>query len=723
MRFLLILAMFALLLFPISCGDDDDDDNDDSSTTDDDSSDDDSDVDDDDDNNDNDDDNDDTVPTDYLTLDSGIITVHIWKNPFGVEVLDDAKGIVTQSLKYSQANSVSYVRGTKRHQLAAFQGFEEISDGFILNYSTTEGETAELTVALATETSVQVDFSLSKTDGFLWATQDMQLIIDEAIYGAVERIHWFYDFAEGNPREIGTLNRRGQWHPMVVQGTIGAYTPFYQSSQGYGLYVDTTFYGLFDFGRTNPDRLRFTFNTAEGNDPILSYTIFYGPGHDEIIDQYWDVTGRPFIPPLWSFLHWRWRDTHAKVFDTLDGNIVNGELAEDVEKYDDLNIPVGNYMIDRPYTPGELGWAEFSWDPDRFPNPDKMIESLFDRGYHLIVWGAPWAIGFDPGQNGYEADLYGYHAPNQQKHIDFTNPDAVDWFSAKITQFVTDWGIHGWKLDRGDEDPPSLWWEIYWDGRSGAEIRNEYPLLYQKTYFDAMQDAWGDDFVMIARTSWAGTQKYSVIWGGDTRGGVGNNHDTPTDLGLRSAILSQLHCAFMGLPLWTSDTGGYWEFRDRDTFARWIEFSAFSPLMEIGGVGTHAPWNMPTSPSYDTEMIDIYRTYTQLHHDLVEYIRDYSLGESGEGRTVVRPLVFDHPDDPNVIEMWDEYYLGEDILVAPIWEVGVTQRDVYIPAGQFVEYWNPGTTITGPTTVTANAPLDRIPFYIRKGTEILGQVW
>ena len=644
------------------------------------------------------------------------LSIDVCLEPFGFRVLALDNSLVAETCDYAERTSLFYRRKGILCYPESFEFYENTEDGVILHYRTTDEAHATISLSFENEHRIRVAFDLqegtgTRDRGALYVGQDMRLFPEEAIYGLCERIHWRREWSETDPREIGSLDRRGERVPMVVMGTIGVYTPFYHSSRGYGLFVNSTYYGCFDLGWQRSDRLRYYFLAESGNDPLLDYYIYYGPNHDGILDEYTSQTGRPFVPPLWAFRHWRWRNELEMVYGELDGNIVNGQLAEDVSMYDELAIPVGGYLIDRPYTPGELGFAEFSFNPVRFPNEDVMRQSLFDRGYHLLVWGGPWAVGWEEGQNGWEAELRGYYAPGDRKHIDYTNPEAYLWWKEKVKAFVLEKNIHGWKLDRGDENHPSRWEDIYFDGRRGVEMRNAYPPIYQACYFDAMQEAWGGDFVNIFRAGYTGSQRYGVVWAGDTPGAVDGES---TDLGLRSAILSQLHCAFMGFPLWGSDTGGFREFRDREIFARWLQFSAFCPVMEIGGTGAHAPWDMPTEPSYDEEMIEIYRTYTTLHHSLADYIHTNALESGRTGAPVVRPMIFDYPEDPTVKDMWDQYFFGRDFLVAPVWRSGQRDRDVYIPEGEFVDYWDPQHIVTGPVVIVAEAPLDRIPLFVRR---------
>jgi alpha-glucosidase (family GH31 glycosyl hydrolase) len=158
---------------------------------------------------------------------------------------------------------------------------------------------------------------------------------------------------------------------------------------------------------------------------------------------------------------------------------------------------------------------------------------------------------------------------------------------------------------------------------------------------------------------------------------------------------------------------------DREVFARWIECSAFCPIMEIGGVGTHAPWDMPTYPNFDQEMIDIYRAFVIKHHALVPYTYRHAREAGRSGRPVAKPLVFNCPNDRRVGDLWEEFLYGDDILVAPVWHVGQRMRHVYLPAGQWVDYWNRQRVVTGPIDLDEPAPLDRIPIFVRAGAAVL----
>ncbi len=535
----------------------------------------------------------------------------------------------------------------------------------------------------------------------------------EAIYGLTERICDSWQDSENSPKQIGGLDRRGEIVTMWVMPTISAYAAFYISSAGYGMFVQGADPGVYDIGKTEKDELRVMWDTS--GKPFSC--VFIKGSYTEILDKYTELTGRPFLPPKWAFLPLKWRDQVARgKFADLDGLEINAEVADDILRYEQYGFPVGMYMIDRPWAQGKMGYGNFNWDPHRFPNGDKMVEVLHKRGWRVIVWGAPWAIGNQPHEFGPEARAKGLIIGGRT--LDYTNPAAVQWHKDKISAYVKRSNIDGWKLDRSEEYNPSSKKDIWHDGRTGFEVHNDYPRLYIKTFHDATKAIRGNDFFVMPRASYTGSQAHSIVWGGDTRGSLEYGlFKRSTDLGLRSVIISLQRMAFMGFPVWGSDTGGYQTFRDREVFARWLQVSCFCPLMEVGGIDSHEPWNMPTKPSYDQQMLEIMKKYLWIHTRLADYTYELAKQANRTGNPIVHPLVFDWPDDPQVKDMWDQYMYGPALLVAPIWETGKREREVYLPQGTWIDLWDKSKQYTGPLTITEKAPLDKIPVFIKAGKE------
>jgi alpha-D-xyloside xylohydrolase len=636
-----------------------------------------------------------------------------------------------------------YERGMTTHALGRVSAVTTLADGAQLAVDTDEGMPATVTLRFLTRRTLEVKFDPPDPDTVAAFGDAMQSPRAEKIYGLTERLRDSPPLAPGvldvpaddiKPVEVGSLDRRGETVEMRILPTFSIYAPFYQSSRGYGLAVAGTTFGLFDIAKSDPRVLRFRFET--GTTPSgqsLIYRLFVGPDYATILDEYTNVTGRPIVPPDWAFLHWRWRDTlDVGAPALLDGTPINAEVADDVSMYDALGIPPGVYHFDRPVFPGNYGFAQLAWDTTRLPNPDAMLASLKSRGYHTMVWSSLWMCGSTPGDDGLAAQALGYLVPGPVGTpncadiggtsfiLDPTNPAAQAWWRDTLAAFLQTYGIQGIKLDRGEEHIPSESTDIYADGRTGREVRNDYPRLQAKIHYDALKQAFpSGDFVLFSRPAYTGTAPYSIFWGGDIPGSENFGAGPGTDLGLRSAIISQQRAAFMGIPIWGSDTGGYYEFKDREVFARWIEFSTFSGVMEIGGQGTHAPWAMDTTPTYDTEMIDIYRRFTQLRATLQPYIVA-AAAQAGVGMPIVRPMPFLDRHDRRLADRWDEYMFGPDLLVAPVWKVGERSRRVYFPKGTWRGYFQSGLVFTGPRSVDLAVPLDEILVFEREGAAVPG---
>jgi alpha-glucosidase (family GH31 glycosyl hydrolase) len=563
----------------------------------------------------------------------------------------------------------------------------------------------------------------------------------ERFYGITERLRDSPPLAppavdvpadDVRPPEAGTLDRRGETIEMLVRPTYGLYAPFYHSSEGYGLAVDGTVIGQFDLAKAERRTVAYRFETGNGADSRrLVVHLFVGPEHATILDEYTALTGRPFVPPHWAFTHIRWRDElPVGPPVVLDGTPINAKVAEDVLMYEKLGIQPGVYHFDRPVQSGEFGFARFVLDEERLPNAVAMLASLRARRYRLSVWSAAWTCGAEPGDVGLEAQAAGLLAPGPggTPHcadaggtsfiLDVTNPAAQVFFREKLRAFVSTYGFDAIKLDRGEEHIPSAATDVWADGRTGREVRNAYPVLQAMIHHDALAAAQPGDFLLWLRAGYTGAHRYGVAWGGDIPGSESFGLGPGTTLGLRSAIVSQQRAAFMGYPVWGSDTGGYYQFKDREVFARWLEFSALSGLMEIGGRGTHAPWDMPTAPAVDEEMIQIYKRYTDLRVTLRDYIAAAARVAAERGLPIVRPLVFQYRRDRKVADRWDQYLFGPDLMVAPVWRVGERGRSVYFPRGRWRSFWNEAETYRGPTTAMVDAPLDVIPLFIRDDARV-----
>ncbi len=666
-------------------------------------------------------------------------TVDVYRNPYRLTFRSRSR-LLTSELA---SGGCTYERGGT-HQLVRVAGVSVQPDGVVLDVDTDEGMPATVTIRWRTSRTAEVIVQPPVPETLEAVGDRFVSPPTEAIYGLTERLRDSPPILDGTidipkddikPVEVGSLDRRGETVAMYVRPTFALYAPFFQSSRGYGLAVDGTMVGAFDLAKTDPGVVGFRFET--GTTPAhrrLAFHVFVGPEHATILDEYGALTGRPIVPPDWAFLHWRWRDTlDVGPAALLDGVAVNAEVAEDVLMYEQLGIPPGVYHFDRPVLTGEYGFAQLAWDETRLPNPAQMLASLRQRGYRIGTWSSLWACGGGAGDDGAEAQALGYLAPGPvgTPHcddlagisfiLDPTNADMRSWWRDKVRDFVQTWNIDLIKLDRGEEHIPSQASDVWADGETGREVRNAYPTLQAQIHYDALLAAHPDhDFVLVTRSGYTGTPQVATVWGGDIPGSESFGSGPGTDLGLRSAIISQLRAAFMGYPIWGSDTGGYYEFKDREVFARWIEFSAFSGLMEIGGHGTHAPWAMPTTPAYDQEMIDVYKRYAQLRATLQPYIVA-AAAEAPNGLPLARPLPFFDRRDPNLRDRWDEYLFGPDLLVAPVWKIGQTTREVYFPRGAvWISYWDPTQRYRGGRTLTVPATLDTIPVFVREGATVPG---
>ncbi len=544
--------------------------------------------------------------------------------------------------------------------------------------------------------------------------------LKEQFTGLMERVVDGPQQASWAPGIRAGLSLRGQAVEVILKPTTSLYAPFYLSSRGYGVFVKGDWPGRIDFCANDSGRVQIAF---EG--PSLELKIYASGDPLQVVRAHALEAGPPFLPPGWMFRPWRWRDEHTQREAYYDGTPVTGpfnsEVMEDVLMMKAFGIPCGVYWVDRPWGPGPMGYDDFEIDPRRLPHFPEMVSWLGEQETKLLLWIAP----FFQGRMKEEALAKGYGLPGQHPThnnyplADFTNPQARAYWQDGVAKLL-DLGVAGFKLDRSEEDIPDGGPGHVFDGRSMRENRNAYPVMYVKAAYEVARRKRGDDFVLMPRAAYTGSAPYAAFWGGDIGG---------TQEGLRASIIAVQRAAVMGYPNWGSDTCGYnQQLLEPEVCGRWLAFSAFTPIMEVGPTRNVGFWNLPREPSYDTELIAIWRLYARLHDRLADYSRRFALEAARTGVPIVRPLALVDPASPAAWANWWTYLYGSDILVSPIWEKDKRRQEVYLPSGsRWRDAWHPATEYEGGQTVWVAAELHQIPLFVRVGSSVplgeLGREW
>ena len=572
----------------------------------------------------------------------------------------------------------------------------------------------EVTVSIVPDgKNFNLSFTAAPSEGIIKWGLSVDSTSDEYYTGLMERVVDGPQQASWAPGIKDAMNLRGHKVDMIIKPTTSIYAPFYLSSRGYGVFVKGDWPGYFDLAASDPTKVKIEF---EG--PRFELKIYTAATPVEIVKAHSADAGLPILPPKWMFTPWRWRDEHTQRATYYDGTKVTGpfnsEVMEDVLMMRSYGIPNGVYWIDRPWGPGKpWGYDDFDIDYDRLPNFDAMVKWLNGHGQKTVLWIAP----FYQGKMEHEAlakkwNLTGQVRPdngNNYPMVDLSNPDAKAYWQAGIEKLLKR-GVAGFKLDRGEENIPDDGPYKIHDGRSIRENRNAYTSMYVKAVYDVAKKNRGDDFVLMPRAAYTGTAPYSVNWGGDIGG---------TQEGLRASIIAVQRSAVMGYSSWGSDTCGYnQQLLEQEVCGRWLAFSAFTPIMEVGPTRNVAFWNLPREPKYDATLIAMWRMYARLHERLIDYSHAQAAEANKTGMPIVRPLFLVDPKAKAAWANWWTYQYGSDILVSPVWEKGVREQELYLPSGaKWKDAWD-GKTYDGGQTIKVTAEPYKIPIFVRVGSKL-----
>jgi alpha-D-xyloside xylohydrolase len=520
-------------------------------------------------------------------------------------------------------------------------------------------------------------------DGEHYVHEQLDLGVGEAIYGLGER--------------FGPLVKNGQsidiWNEDGGTSSEQAYknVPFYLTNRGYGVLVDHPGRVCFEVGSEVVSRTQFS---VAGQS--LSYLVIYGPTPADILRRYTALTGRPALPPAWSFGLWLTTSFTTSYDEETVTGFVDGMAERD--------LPLSVFHFDT-FWMREFSWCDFRWDARIFPDPQGMLKRLSDRGLRTCVWINPYIAQRSPLFAEGLAAGYLVRRPDGDVWqwdrwqagmalVDFTNPDACAWYAGKLRALL-EMGVDAFKSDFGERIPLDVVWH---DGSDPERMHNFYTQLYNRVVFDVLREHRGEgDAVVYARSATVGGQQFPVHWGGD---------NSATFESMAETLRGGLSLAASGFGFWSHDIGGFEGRPDPAVFKRWIPFGLLCSHSRLHGNQTYrVPW------LFDSEAVDVLRSFTRLKHALMPYLFDAAGQAHRDGLPVLRPMVFGFPGDPAVTHLDRQYLLGDNLLVAPVFsEAGDTSY--YVPAGRWTGLLT-GEVVEGPGWVHETHGFATVPLLVR----------
>lgn len=518
-----------------------------------------------------------------------------------------------------------------------------------------------------------------------WMIDSLDLDVGEWVYGLGERFGPYLK----NGQTVDMWNADGGTASELAYKNV----PFYMTNRGYGVFVDDSSDVSFEVASEKVERVQFS---VEGE--RLRYFIFAGPSPKEILERYTRLTGRPALPPAWSFGVWLSTSFTTDYDEATATSFIDGMAQR--------GIPLSVFHFDC-YWMKDLQWCDFQWDEEAFPDPEGMLNRYHEKGLKICAWINPYiaqagALFEEGARNGYfirkengdvwQTDMW----QSGMAILDVTNPKARAWYCEKLER-VLDAGVDCLKTDFGERIP--VRGVKYFDGSDPLRMHNYYTQMYNQMVFELLERRRGKgEAVLFARSATAGGQQFPCHWGGDNSASYVSMAET-----LRAG-LSLAHCGF---GFWSHDISGFEQTAPADVYKRWAQFGLLSSHSRFHGSSSYrVPW------LFDEEACRVVAKFARLKCRLMPYLYALAVEAHERGVPMLRPMLLEFPDDPTAQMLDRQYMLGGDVLVAPMFSAHDAQ--FYLPEGNWTHLLD-GHELRGGRWVKEQYDFMSMPLFVREG--------
>lgn len=517
--------------------------------------------------------------------------------------------------------------------------------------------------------------------------EQLQLSVGELVYGLGER---FTPFVK-NGQTINIWNEDGGTSTEQSYKSI----PFYLTNKGYGVFVNHPEKVSFEVGSEKVTKVQFS---VPGE--YLDYFIIGGDSMKEVIENYTSLTGKPAMPPAWSFGLWLSTSFTTNYDEKTVNEFVNGMK--------DRDIPLRVFHFDC-FWMKEFNWCDFEWDRRVFPDPKGMLERLKKKDLNICVWINPYIaqeskLFEEAKEHGYlikrnNGDVWQFDMWQPGMAIvDFTNPDACTWYSSKLKELMA-MGVDCFKTDFGERIPTEG--IKYFDGSDPYKMHNYYTQMYNNVVFNTIKEIKGEDeAVVFARSATAGGQQFPVHWGGDCE----SDYES-----MAESLRGGLSLCMSGFGFWSHDIGGFESTSTADVYKRWVAFGLLSSHSRLhGSTSYRVPW------AYDEDASEVVRFFSKLKCSIMPYLFKTADDANRIGIPVMRSMVVEFQNDDACSYLDKQYMLGDSILVAPIFN-DKGEAKYYLPEGKWTNFIN-GKKYEGGRWIKEHHDYLSIPMMVRENS-------